>query len=93
MIARVNEFLEVAGLQLADIRARTAHYGKKKSILKKMDFQQHAFSVNFFVNQFTSLRVLYYDHLFFQPDVSSSLNLVAVYLRPFFLGKHDSSHL
>ena len=38
MIAQVNEFLEVAGLQLADIRARTAHHGKKKSILKKMDF-------------------------------------------------------
>ena len=47
MIARVNEFLEVAGLQLADIMARTAHHGKKKSILKKMDFQQHAFSVIF----------------------------------------------
>ena len=47
MIVRVNEFPEIAGLQLADIRARTAHHGKKKSILKKMDFQQHAFSVIF----------------------------------------------
>ena len=43
MIARINEFTEFAGLQLADIRARTAHHGKKESILKKMDFQQRAF--------------------------------------------------
>ena len=47
MIARVNEFPEVVGLQLAYIEARAAHHGKEKSILKKMDFQQHAFSVIF----------------------------------------------
>ena len=47
MIARVYEFPEIADLQLADIGARIAYHGKKKSILKKMDFQQHAFSVIF----------------------------------------------
>ena len=92
MIARVNEFLEVAGLQLADIRARTTHTAKEIHF-KKDGFSATCVFSDFFVNQFTSLRVLYYDHLFFQTDVSSSLNLVAVYLRPFFLGKHDSSHL
>ena len=47
MIAQVNEFPEVTGLQLSYLRARTAQHGKKKSNLKKMDFQQHAFSVIF----------------------------------------------
>jgi len=42
MITRVKEFQEINGMPLAVNRGKTAQPDKKKSILKKMDYQQHA---------------------------------------------------